>query len=588
VEIFIHQTDLTVADFDGVYDLVIELLNGNELGLHILPEMALTGYPLQDLCLKKPFISSYQELCKKINTYSEKLEEKDIAILIGGIDYKLDKNKTPIKLQNVIYELRPGSTLNMLYAKRLLPNYDIFDEKKYFTEGNGPKIWSYKDSQIALMICEDMWPTNTNPHNPTEEMATLAIKEKINIDLIINLSASPFHLGKQKNRLTRGKEISNHLKAPFIYVNRVGGEDDILFDGRSFIVSSDELLIEAPAFIGTTLKISLPDNSKQKIKHSKTTIKTENSWESLYAPRLNRTTFPTTLTSLTDEECKELLDAIKFGLLQYSKKSGFNKFLVALSGGIDSALVLAIIKLSLNENQSVKAIFMPGLFSSPISYDLASYQTKSLDIKMYTMPIKFLHSAIKNGYQEAFGDKLQGLANENIQSRLRGALLYAHANDINAIPINTSNKSEIAVGYSTLYGDSVGAISLLGDLYKSEVYSLAKYINKTFNNMIPKEVITRPPTAELRENQADEDSLPPYSRLDPILESILSYHLNFQDMIQLGFNEGEITDVLKLYKNSEYKRQQFCPIIKLKSKSFGFGYRVPISKDGKFYFNNFK
>jgi NAD+ synthase (glutamine-hydrolysing) len=201
------------------------------------------------------------------------------------------------------------------------------------------------------------------------------------------------------------------------------------------------------------------------------------------------------------------------------------------------------------------------------------------------MPIKFLHSAIKNVYKDSFGRELAGLANENIQSRLRGTLLYAHANDIGAIPINTSNKSEIAVGYSTLYGDSVGAISMLGDLYKTEVVTLANYINRNFDNLIPEQIITRKPTAELRENQADEDNLPPYSRLDTILEAILSYHMDIKDMLQLGFEEHEIKKVFNLYINSEYKRQQFCPIIKVKPKSFGFGYRVPITKDGRFYTN---
>lgn len=587
LNIFIHQTDFTIADFTSVFNKIKNIFDNGAEGLHLLPELGLTGYPLQDLCLQKPFISAYLNLLDQINRYLEKQKDKNIIVFTGGLEYTLDINGVPLSIHNVIFELTATTPMKKIYTKRLLPNYDIFDEKKYFTSGSGPVLWNCHDTTIAVMICEDMWPTNTNQHIPTVEIAELAAKENKKIDLVVNLSASPFNVGKQENRVKRAKEISQYLQAPFVYVNRVGGEDEILFDGSSFVVKCDQVLLEGPKFKAATLEIQLDFSNKNESRHEKQRpqMKTDNTWESLYYPRIDLTNRPATLQLLSDNDCNEILEALKFGVREYAKKCNFSKFLVALSGGLDSSLVLAILKLSLEKDQSVQAIFMPGIFSSPVSYDLAYAQAKTLGVKIFSMPIKFLHSAIKNVYKDSFGRELAGLANENIQSRLRGTLLYAHANDIGAIPINTSNKSEIAVGYSTLYGDSVGAISMLGDLYKTEVVTLANYINRNFDNLIPEQIITRKPTAELRENQADEDNLPPYSRLDTILEAILSYHMDIKDMLQLGFEEHEIKKVFNLYINSEYKRQQFCPIIKVKPKSFGFGYRVPITKDGRFYTN---
>jgi NAD+ synthase (glutamine-hydrolysing) len=252
---------------------------------------------------------------------------------------------------------------------------------------------------------------------------------------------------------------------------------------------------------------------------------------------------------------------------------------------MDSALVLAITKLSLKPGQSVEAIYMPSIHSASLSTQLSEEMCRRLDIPLSYLPIKFLHSTVKNTFTQTFAEPFEGLTDENVQSRLRGALLYTRSNQTGAMVINTSNKSEIAVGYSTQYGDSVGAISLLGDLYKTEVYGLANFVNKHFNSPIPEGIIDRGPSAELRANQLDQDSLPPYSRLDTILEGILSYRLGKHQLMELGLPEKEIIKVLELYSKSEYKRAQFCPILKVKAKSFGFGYRVPISKSYNYQLN---
>ena len=301
-------------------------------------------------------------------------------------------------------------------------------------------------------------------------------------------------------------------------------------------------------------------------------------WEELYEADLDDRNI-TSMPTLSDLECQEILAGLCFGLQEYMDKTGFSTINIALSGGIDSGVVLAIAALTLQESSKIEAIYMPSQFSQSLSRELCEEICSNLGIRLRHFPIKFLHSATKTQYSEHLGEIVEGLTDENIQSRLRGLLIYARSNQKGSLILNTSNKSEIAVGYSTLYGDSVGAISLLGDLYKSQVFRLAGYINSKYNNTIPKALIEREPTAELREDQKDSQSLPPYQRLDAILEGILSYTKSPDDLLKAGFNQEEITKVVSLYRKSEYKRKQFCPIIKVEAKSFGCGYRMPITKN---------
>lgn len=572
--ISLHQTHHTLADFDGIFQTAVELLKGD--GLHLFPELFLTGYPLQDLVLQKPFIDSYQAHFNELNLWA-KTQKGSWRGLMGGLEYEQGSEGVPTKIRNVIFEVVPGVGLKKLYTKRLLPNYDIFDEQKYFTIGHESKFYEFNGKTIGLQICEDMWPSSFHEIDPCELMLKEAKSKYIKVDALINLSASPFDAQKKKRRIERGIEVSLQFKCPFFYINRVGGEDEILFDGGSFVAAGEKVAVELATFAAESKTIILEDIVSE---YNKTIeIKLGNTWEGLFAPALDFDSRPAKLKTWSDEQCEEVLKAIIFGFQEYATKSGFKKFLVALSGGMDSALVLAIVKLGLRPGQSVEAIYMPSIFSSPISTELSENMCKGLGIKLSYFPIKFLHSAIKNAFSQTFGEPFQGLTDENVQSRLRGTLLYTRSNQTGAMVFNTSNKSELAVGYSTQYGDSVGALSLLGDLYKSEVYRLGEYINKKYNSPIPEGIIHRGPSAELRENQLDQHSLPPYERLDPILEGILSFRLGKKELLDLGFNEGEITKVLHLYLKSEYKRAQFCPILKVKAKSFGFGYRVPMTKN---------
>lgn len=583
MDLVLHQTHNQIADFDSILAQIKEVflhhLQVQEL--HVFPECFLGGYPLQDLCLQRPFIEQYESMLREIDTMLRSLPASPKKALIGGLQYKLHKNDLPRKIYNIVYEASTQTGLTPLYAKQLLPNYDIFDEKKYFSPGHGPVVYQWQGIRLGLLICEDMWASNLHPIDPVEQLEEIHKNEAL--DLILNLSASPYSLQKVSQRQIRAKEISIRLNCPFAYLNRVGGEDEILFDGASFICDKDQIIQSAKSFEQDCLTWTL---EKKKIGSS--TSSSHNSpialtWESLFSPQLNLTESPARIQSLSKQELDNCIQALSFGLQEYAQKSGFSKFLVALSGGLDSSVVLTLARMSLQKGQELEALYMPSKYSSPISRKLSEDLCKNLGVCLREVPIKFLHSSVQNVFRTNIREPLQGFSDENVQSRLRGMLLYARSNQTGAMVINTSNKSELGVGYSTQYGDSVGAISLLGDLYKTEVFQLARHINDKYQ-LIPTGIIERPPSAELRSNQTDDQSLPPYDRLDPILEGILSYRLGKTQLLELGFTEKEIDLVLHLYNRSEFKRFQFCPIVKVKTKSFGFGYRVPMTKSKKFYF----
>lgn len=577
MQIVIHQTDHIIGNFTQIYNYIEDLVHSKDFQnkIHIFPEEFLTGYPLQDLVLQKTFIREYHQMLDALSSLFEKIDFcPNTALLFGGIRYEFTGD-IPSHIYNVIYEVKDGSILNDVYTKCLLPAYDIFDETKYYTPGNTPTIWQMGEYSFGLLICEDMWHSSQYSFNPLQMLMDEACDKKLNG--IINFSASPWSIDKEEKRIKRASEISRVFNnIPFYYVNKVGAEDEIIFDGGSFVVRDTEVIAKCKSFQAEVMNVQVEEAKKQPTNLGKAPAGAH-SWESLFGPQIDTDNNQTKLRELTDEKLDAIMGAINLGLHDYARKCGMNKFLVALSGGLDSAVVLTLVKLFLKPGQELEAIYMPSKYSATLSWEISDQLCKNLGVKLHNVPIKFLHSSMQNLFQDGL-EPLTGLADENIQSRLRGNILYARSNQTGAMVINTSNKSELAVGYSTIYGDSVGALSILGDLYKSEVFALARHINKNFNNIIPIAVIERPPSAELREEQKDEDSLPPYPVLDMILESYLSYRYDKEDLLKLGLNKTEVERVIKLILNSEYKRQQFCPILKLKDKSFGFGRRVPICK----------
>jgi NAD+ synthase (glutamine-hydrolysing) len=586
VKFILHQTHHTIADFEQIKQTLMDVfLNSKSEEVHLFPELYLTGYPLQDLCLILPFIKSYSRLRLELDQYFTQAQKtlNSALFLVGGLEYEMNQDHTaPIRIYNVMIKYTAGETGQVIYRKRLLPNYDIFDERKYFTPGEEAKILNIFNKNIGLLICEDMWKSGFHQVDPVQDLFELTLARQIKLDAIINLSASPYARDKQNSRVVRASEIAQQFGCPFIYVNRVGVEDEIIFDGASFVQGPEQLLIKAQSFKPQTLEYYL--QSKDLCLPSPTFhATTHQSWESLLNAKIEKSPVGPIVTPWSDNYCAEVMQALCFGLQEYAKKNKFNKFLVALSGGMDSALVLTLAKFSLAAEQSIEAIYMPSQYSSSLSYELSEKLCQNLNIPLRSFPIKFLHSTANLAFGQNLSSPLSGLSDENIQSRLRGLIIYTRSNQTGAMVINTSNKSELAVGYSTQYGDSVGAISLLGDLFKSEIFQLAEYINRTYKMVIPQEIITRPPSAELRQGQKDTDSLPDYPILDGILECILSGQYDTQRMIELGGNKDTIEKVFNLYRNSEYKRYQFCPIIKIKARSFGFGYRVPLSKNARFF-----
>lgn len=574
-----HQTDFLIADFNTFENYLKNLFSPSKTPtLHLLPELFIGGYPLQDLCLERNFIKKYQAFLEQMDAYLKSLP-KDLPVkaLAGGLSYTFSDSIYPEKITNDAYLLSPSEGLTSVYSKRLLPNYDIFDERKYFTPGDKKTgIIEVFGSRIGILICEDMWPSKLYEADPVADL--YCEHENSPLDFIVNLSASPYHLGKHQKRFKRMEEITKAFQCPFYYVNQVGLHDEILFDGQSIAMDSTEKVKQAKAFFPEQLSLEFT-GQENNTSSQDLSSDSSNTWEGLFTPRLTKKNNSVALHSLTEQDGREIIEATCFGIQDYAKKNNFNRFTVALSGGIDSGLVLTLAALSLRPGQELEAIFMPGLFTDSLSYSLVDKLCRVLKVPLLTLPIKFAHSSARNLFEQESKDKLEGLADENIQSRLRGTFLYTRSNQKNSMVLNTSNKSEIAVGYSTLYGDSVGALSVIGDLYKSEVYQLSELINKLERReIIPQEMITRPPTAELRADQKDSDSLPRYPTLDALLEALLSYHYTPQELVELGFSKDTVDQVYQLINRSEFKRKQFCPIIKLKSKSFGFGHRLPICR----------
>ncbi|WP_114701242.1 NAD+ synthase [Psychrobacter proteolyticus] len=504
-------------------------LQAREQGADVIvfPELALLGYPPQDLLLR-PSLSG------RVKSALSTLSDIDDIVMIVGyphVDHHGTFNSAAI--------LHNGHQKGF-YHKQILPNYGVFDERRYFDKGRNQVLFDYKGITIGLLICEDLW-----------EKGPISELKKQGADLIVSLNASPFEIEKQDNRKTMLAKRSRENKLPIVYVNAVGGQDDLVFDGGSMAVQADgSIAHEAPRFMNQLLLATLD-------------VKTAKFNEQTKAP-------------LTLSSESEMYQALVVGLRDYVNHSGFSGIIVGLSGGIDSALTLCIAVDALGADK-VYAVMMPYEYTSQISLEDAQAQARRLNVSYTVCPIFDAVEGIRHTLAPLFNKSPADTTEENIQARARGVILMALSNKFGHLVITTGNKSELAVGYSTLYGDMAGGFDVLKDVYKSQVYKLASYRNRLEDTpVIPERVITRPPSAELRPDQKDQDSLPDYDVLDGILTSYIDEDMGYQEIIDKGFDAEMVAKVIKMVDNSEYKRLQSPIGTKISHKAFGRERRYPL------------
>ena len=492
--------------------------------LFIAPEMALLGYPADDLISDNLFIEKQQMFLEKFKS----VLKKNQMLIIGGV--ALNKNER----SNSAFLISKNNLIRQ--DKINLPNYGVFDEKRYFEKGKKIEVFSFNNKKILVLICEDFW----------DKKIEKFYKDK-KIDLCVVINASPFEIDKFSKRQARAIELTKKIKSPLIYLNMIGGQDDLVFDGESFILNKENELI-------------------LKLNPFRTEVKTID---------INKINLTIAHKNNIEEEL--ILNACILGTQDYLRKNKINSVYIGLSGGVDSALVAYIASKAIPKDK-INCIMMRSKFTSKISCEDARKLAKNLGIRYKNKNIMPIINTINESLALDFKNKHPDVTEENIQARSRGLILMALANKDKAVVLSTSNKSECAVGYSTLYGDMVGAYAPLKDISKTKIYKIVNYINQK-NKIIPQRIISRPPTAELRENQKDQDTLPDYAILDRIIELFIDEGLNCQEIIKYGFKPQLVKKIVRLILGSEFKRRQSPPGPKISRKAFGRERRFPITNN---------
>lgn len=510
----------------------------------ITSELALTGYPPRDMLLYGGFIRKVEQTA---NQLAQDLRNS-VPLLLGSVE--VNHSETGKAVYNCAQWLE-GGTIRQTFRKTLLPTYDVFDEARYFEPASADaeenNILTFQDKKFAVTICEDAWNDKDFWENQTYGRDPLEAVAILGPDVILNISASPFSLGKQNLRQRMLGAVAAKYGVPLIYVNQVGGNDDLVFDGRSCAFDGQgDVFYRAPGFEERVDVLNLDDRA------ANTMVEDDLSEEA------------------------ETWNALVLGVRDYVKKSGFRKVLLGLSGGIDSAVTAAIAATALGP-ENVLGVLMPSPYSSQGSIDDSLDLAEKMGIRTLTLPIKPIMDSFTETLSSPFEGYEPDTTEENIQSRIRGNLLMALSNKYRALLLTTGNKSELAVGYCTIYGDMSGGFGVISDVPKMLIFSLSRWANKTFGEMIPESIISKPPSAELRPDQKDEDSLPPYEILDFILEEHIERHKTEAELINMGYDEAVIKKVLQLVTFAEFKRRQAAPGIKLKPRSFGTGWRMPLA-----------
>ena len=543
MKITIAQLNYHVGDFSGNLEKMkkaVEIAKNEGSDLICFAELATCGYPPRDFLNFADFIHKADECVQELAKCAI-----DIGILLGS------PTRNPVPegkdLYNSGYFLENGQ-ISFIQHKALLPTYDVFDEYRYFQPADYFSTFMYKGVRIALTICEDMW--NVGNENPLYTICPMDELMKEKPDLMINLSASPFAYDHAPERIHVLRTNVLRYQLPLFYVNQVGAQTELIFDGGSLVFSQNGKIFDELPFFETCIRTYSLDEVKANKENNE----------------------------ISKDKYPLIHDALILGLKDYFGKLGLSKAILGLSGGIDSAVTAVLATRALGK-ENVSVLLMPSEFSSDHSIEDARILAENLGISYTLFPINDLYNSWLKNLDPHFKDLPFGLAEENLQARIRGTLLMAFSNKFGPILLNTSNKSEMAVGYGTLYGDMCGGLSVIGDVYKTEVYELAAYMNKD-EVIIPINTLTKPPSAELRPNQKDADSLPDYAVLDKILYLYIEKNQGPNEIISAGFDAALVSRILRLVNINEFKRHQTAPVLRISPKAFGMGRRMPI--EGKY------
>lgn len=550
MKIALAQLDLVVGDISGNLARIVAAIDEAEsqgAQVAVFPELAITGYPPEDLVLKKSFLEAADRALDEVAAHA-----KRIAVVVGVVESEGDR------LFNSAAVCSQGSVRG-LYRKQLLPNYGVFDERRYFSEGSDHLLLATEEAMMGVTVCEDAW----------SEDGPVVTQGRAGAQIVISINASPFHKGKRAERERMLCARARQAEAAIVYVNLVGGQDELVFDGGSVVVDPEgTILARMPQFEEGVITVDVPAGSPETQDVAAPVDTVEITVEKGAQPG------PPPMVSPLGPAA-EVYEALRISVRDYATKNGFQKVLLGLSGGIDSSLCAAIAADALG-GSNVLGVTMPSTFSTDHSVEDSEELASALGITFLNIPIGAIYDAYLSDLEDPFGETEMGLAEENLQARIRGAFLMTISNRYGHLVLATGNKSELAVGYATIYGDMVGGFAALRDVFKTEVYALARYRN-SISPVIPDRVITKAPSAELRHDQRDEDSLPPYDVLDRILEGYIERDEGVRDLTAAGFEADLVKDVIALVDRAEYKRRQAAPGPKVTTKAFGRDRRLPIT-----------
>ena len=565
MKIFLAQQNYHIGNFEENARKIIEgITKAKEAGadLVMFSELCICGYPPRDFLEFHDFINQSYAAIDLVKQHADA-----IGVLIGGP--ARNPRKEGKELFNAVFFLYEKEIKAEVH-KTLLPTYDVFDENRYFEPAFEWNVISFKGKKLAVTICEDIWNLGDNPLYRSSPLDSLIEHQP---DVILNLSASPYNYAQDVVRKSIVEATVAKYNLPMLYCNTVGSQTEIVFDGGSLVYDVNAKLVREMKYFEEDYALFDLDELQKPLESSN---KVEGSVAHKYyysATEVGKDT-DTLEYLMNDKNIDEIYHALVLGIRDYFKKLGFTKAILGASGGIDSAVVQVLAVHALGK-ENVRVLLMPSEYSSSHSVTDAEALSKNLGNEYDIVAIKEVYDSFLTTLKPLFKDLPFSIAEENIQSRTRGNLLMAVANKFNYILLNTSNKSELATGYGTLYGDMAGGLSVLGDLYKMQIYALAKYLNRN-GEVLPNNILTKAPSAELRPNQKDSDSLPDYPVLDRVLYQYIELRQGPKEIIAQGYDEKLVARILKLVNTNEYKRNQFCPIIRVSCKAFGVGRRLPI------------